>query len=167
LAVLLAAAVPARAEISITLDRANFQPLPIAVADFSGEGDLGARISGVITNNLKRCGYFAPIDRAALAERNINFDVVPQFAAWKGVNVQALVTGRVTREGSGRLKTEYRLWDVTSGQQLDGQQFFTDPNNWRRIAHIISDAIFARLTGQKGFFDTRIVFVDESGPKSR
>ncbi len=159
------AGLPAMAEISITLDRANFQPLPVAVSDFSGEGDLGQRISGVITNNLKRCGYFAPVDRNAFIEKTINFDAAPQFASWKSLNAQALVTGRVTRDASGRLKAEYRLWDVTSGQQLDGQQFFTDPNNWRRIAHIISDAIFARLTGQKGFFDTRIVFVDESGPK--
>ncbi|MDJ1158240.1 Tol-Pal system beta propeller repeat protein TolB [Chelatococcus sp. SYSU_G07232] len=159
------AAAPASAEISITLDRANFQPLPIAITDFGGEADLGQKIAGVISANLKRCGYFAPIDRNAFIDRAANFDAAPQFESWKAINAQALVTGRITRDNSGRLKAEFRLWDTFSGQQLTGQQYFTDPNNWRRIAHIISDAIFQRITGLKGFFDTKIVFVDESGPK--
>ena len=83
------------------------------------------------------------------------------------INAQALVTGRMTRQPDGRLKAEFRLWDVFGGQQLTGQQYFTTPENWRRIAHIISDAIYERLTGEKGYFDTRIVFVDETGPKDR
>ena len=68
---------------------------------------------------------------------------------------------------SGRLKVEFRLWDVSSGQQLTGQQYFTTPDNWRRIAHIVSDQVYERLTGEKGYFDTRIVFIDETGPKER
>ena len=92
---------------------------------------------------------------------------MPPFPDWRAINAQALVTGRVTRQGDGRLRTEFRLWDVFAGQQLAGQQYFTAPDNWRRIAHIISDAIYERLTGEKGYFDTRIVFVDESGPKDR
>ena len=82
------------------------------------------------------------------------------------INAQALVTGRITQEADGRLNAEFRLWDIFAGQQLIGQQFFTDPNNWRRVAHIIADAIYERLTGEKGYFDTRVVFVDESGPKN-
>ena len=78
---------------------------------------------------------------------------------------QALVTGRVSRDPSGRLKAEFRLWDVESGQQLTGQQYVTDANFWRRVGHIISDAVYTKVTGFGGFFDTRIVFVDESGPK--
>ncbi|WP_249729493.1 MULTISPECIES: Tol-Pal system beta propeller repeat protein TolB [unclassified Chelatococcus] len=156
---------PARAEITITLDRANFQPLPVAITDFAGDGDLGAKIAGVISANLRRCGYFVPLDRQNMPPSMAGFDAVPQFQQWQALNVQGLVTGRVTREGSGRLKVEFRLWDVPAGQQLTGQQYFTDPANWRRIAHIISDAVFTRLTGLKGMFDTKIVFVDESGPK--
>ena len=81
------------------------------------------------------------------------------------MGVQGLVTGRVTRDSAGRLKAEFRLWDVTTGQQMTGQQYVTDPNNWRRVGHIISDAVYTKITGVGGFFDTRIVFVDESGPK--
>ena len=156
----------AQAEITITLDKGNFQPLPIAVSDFIGT-DLGPQISAVITNDLKRSGIFAPIDKAAFIEKTSSPDVTPKFDSWKVINAQALVTGRVTRDPSGRLKTEFRLWDTFSGQQLTGQQYFTDPNNWRRVAHMIADAIYSRLTGEKGFFDTRVVFVDEQGSKDK
>ncbi|MFD2676098.1 Tol-Pal system beta propeller repeat protein TolB [Camelimonas lactis] len=157
---------PARAEISITLDRANFQPLPIAIADFGGDPDLGARIAGVVAADLKRCGYFAPLDRGAFPPGPIEFDAVPAFQAWQAINAQALATGRVSRDG-GRLRTAYRLWDVSAGQQMTGQQFVTDANNWRRVGHIIADSILSRLTGLKGMFDARIVYVDESGPRDQ
>ncbi|WP_406854725.1 Tol-Pal system beta propeller repeat protein TolB [Alsobacter sp. KACC 23698] len=162
----LAGVAGAEAEISITIDRGNFQPMPIAITDFGGaDPNLGAQISGVITNNLKRSGVFSIIDKKAFVEKVSSVDSAPQFDSWKVINAQALVTGRITRDPSGRLKAEFRLWDVFAGQQLTGQQYFTDPNNWRRVAHIISDAIYARLTGDKGFFDSRVVFVDETGPK--
>ncbi len=156
---------PARAELVIDLRKGGFQPMPIAVADFGGEGEQGARVAQIISNNLKRCGYFTPLDRAKFPDRAPQFDAAPAFDAWKAAGAQALVTGRVSRDGGGRLKAEFRLWDVLAGQQIHGQQYFTDPNNSRRVAHIISDAIFTKVTGLTGFFDTRIVFVDESGPK--
>jgi TolB protein len=142
----------------------QFQPMPIAIADFAGEGDLGQRVTGVITNNLQRSGYFAPLDKSRFPERP-SFDVAPRFDAWRGTGAQALVTGRVSRDTSGRLKAEFRLWDVVAGQQIFGQQYFTDPNFWRRVGHIISDAVYTKITGFGGFFDTRVAFVDESGPK--
>ena len=153
----------ARAELVIDLRKGTFQPMPIAIADFAGEG--GVQVSGIITNNLKRCGYFLPIEKARHPEKIPPFDSVPQFEAWKSAGIQALVTGRVSRDGAGRLKAEFRLWDVLTGQQIDGQQYFTDPNNSRRVGHIISDAVFTKVTGVGGFFDTRVVFVDESGTK--
>lgn len=155
----------AHAEISITLNSATFAPLPIAITEFSGDPEVAAGITEVITNNLQRIGYFAPIDPAAFVEKSANFDAVPDFAAWQSINAQGLVTGRAVREAGGRIRVEFRLWDVTSGQQLAGQQFYTDPVNWRRIGHIISDAVLTRVTGLKGMFDTRIVFVDETGTK--
>src|SRR5207237_5728580 len=96
-----------------------------------------------------------------------SIDWAPCLPDWRTSNAQALITGRVTRQGDGRLKVEFRLWDVFAGNQLTGQQYFTTPENWRRIAHIVSDAVYERLTGEKGYFDTRVVFVDETGPKER
>ena len=149
----------------------DFAPLPIAIPNFvagtPSDGEVGAGVTQVITNNLKRSGLFAPIDQAAYIEKIINIDAAPQFQNWKTINAQALVTGRMTRQGDGRLKAEFRLWDVATGQQLAGQQYFTSPEYWRRIAHIISDQIYERLTGEKGYFDSRVVFVDETGPAER
>jgi TolB protein len=151
----------------VQITEGNVAPLPIAIPNFiagsPSDSEVGAGVAKVITNNLKRSGLFAPIDQAAYIQKITNIDVPPQFADWKTINAQALVTGRMTRQGDGRLKAEFRLWDVATGQQLAGQQYFTSPEYWRRIAHIISDQIYERLTGEKGYFDSRVVFVDESG----
>ena len=155
----------------LKIDPNEFQPVPIAIPNFAGgtpsDGDVGVGVTQVITNNLKRSGLFAPIDQAAYIDKAVNIDAVPQFNNWKSINAQDLVVGRMTRQGDGRLKAEFRLWDVATGQSLTGQQYFTQPENWRRIAHIISDQIYERLTGEKGYFDSRVVFVDETGPKER
>jgi TolB protein len=162
---------PAAAQLRLDVTQGNVAPLPIAIADFvggtPGDADVARGISQVITANLRRSGLFAPIDPAAFIEKITSFDTFPRFPDWKAINAQALITGRVTRQGDGRLKVEFRLWDVTSGQQLTGQQYFTSPDNWRRIAHIVSDSAYERLTGEKGYFDTRIVFIDETGAKER
>lgn len=161
----------ARAQTRFTVTEGNVAPLPIAIPNFvagsPADGEVGAGVAQVITNNLKRSGLFAPIDQAAFIEKIVNIDAAPQFQSWKTINAQALVTGRMTRQGDGRLKAEFRLWDVTSGQQLIGQQYFTSPEYWRRIAHIISDQVYEKLTGDKGYFDSRVVFVDETGSKER
>lgn len=162
---------PASAVLRLDITQGNIQPMPIALPDFIGgapaEADFARHVTGIIAANLQRSGLFAPISPAAFIEKIVNTDVVPKFTDWRTINAQALVTGRITRQNDGRLKTEFRLWDVFAGQQLDGKQYFTSPENWRRIAHIISDAIYERLTGEKGYFDTRIVFIDETGPKER
>src|ERR1700710_1030330 len=161
----------AKAQTRLQIPEGNVAPLPIAIPNFvagsPADAEVGAGVSQVITNNLKRSGLFAPIDQAAFIERIVNIDAAPQFQSWKTINAQALVPGRMTRQGDGRLKAEFRLWDVTSGQQLIGQQYFTSPEYWRRIAHIISDQIYERLPGEKGYFDSRVVFVDETGAKER
>lgn len=161
----------ASAQTKLVIPEGNVAPLPIAVTNFvagsPADGEVGVGVAQVITNNLKRSGLFAPIDQAAFIEKIVNVDAAPQFQSWKTINAQALVTGRMTRQNDGRLKAEFRLWDVASGQQLTGQQYFTSPEYWRRIAHIISDQIYERLTGEKGYFDSRVVFVDETGSKER
>jgi TolB protein len=168
------AGVPARqalAQKRLIIPEGDFAPLPIAIPNFAAgtpsDGEVGIGVTQVITNNLKRSGLFAPIDQAAYIEKTINLDAAPQFQNWRTISAQALVTGRMTRQPDGRLKAEFRLWDVATGQQLIGQQYFTSPENWRRIAHIISDQIYERLTGEKGYFDSRVVFVDETGAKER
>jgi TolB protein len=149
----------------------DYQPLPIAIPNFvpgsPADGEVSAGVAQVITNNLKRSGLFAPIDQAAFIDRITDIDTAPQFQNWRTINAQALVTGRMTRQPDGRQKAEFRLWDVATGQQIAGQQYSTAPEYWRRIAHIISDQIYERLTGEKGYFDSRVVFVDESGAKER
>jgi len=155
----------ARAEIEIDVNQGEVRPLPIAIPAFSG-ASRGAEISQVIAGNLDRSGLFAPIDAAAYPERNLDIAVQPRFDAWKTINAQALVNGNVVVEADGRLRVDFRLWDVFSGEQLLGLQFTSTPENWRRVAHKISDAVYERLTGEKGYFDTRVVFVAESGPKA-
>jgi TolB protein len=162
---------PAQAVLRIDVTQGNVQPMPIALPDFAGgaqtDVEVARSVTQIISNNLRRSGLFAPIDPAAYIEKISNPDAVPRFPDWRAINAQALVTGRLTRQPDGRLKAEFRLWDVFAGQQQAGQQYFTTPDNWRRVGHIISDAIYERLTGEKGYFDTRIVFIDESGSKER
>ena len=155
----------------LRIDPDAFQPVPIAIPPFvpgsSADGDVANGVAQIITNNLKRSGLFAPLDPSTFIERITSFAAVPQFASWKPLNAQVLVTGRATRQGDGRPKAEFRLWDVNSGQQLAGQQYVTSPEYWRRISHIISDQIYTKMTGEKGYFDSRGVFVDESGAAER
>ena len=158
-------AAPAFAVVEIDLTQGNVQPLPVAINDFQGQ--MGAQIAGVVQADLKRSGLFAPIDKAAFIQKGLTPDQNPTFTDWTVINAQALVVGRVSPEADGRLRVEFRLWDTFAGSQLDGQQFYTNPDNWRRVAHIIADAIYERLTGEKGYFDTRVVFVSESGPKNQ
>lgn len=166
----LAASEPAQAVVELNITRGTIQALPIAIADFAGDGSVDAQtareISDVVASDLRSSGLFSPIDQAAFIEKGVGTDGTPRFEDWRVVNAQALVVGRIG-SSDGRLKAEFRLWDVFAGKQLAGEQFFARPKDARRIGHIIADAIYERITGEKGYFDTRIVFVDESGPKDK
>ncbi|RZK89168.1 MAG: Tol-Pal system protein TolB, partial [Methylobacterium sp.] len=155
---------PAAAQLNLRIGGGSFQPMPIAVTDFTGDPSLGLLVSSVVTNNLRRSGYFTPVEKAKFPEAPA-FDAVPGFEKWRAAGVQALITGRVARDAAGKLKVEFRLWDVTSGQQMTGQQYGTDPANARRTGHLISDAVYTKITGLGPWFDSRIAFVDESGSK--
>jgi TolB protein len=146
----------------ITVDRARTAPIPIALPNFAGS-QLGVDITGVISNNLGRSGLFRPLDQAAQIGSDGD---TPNFANWKATGAQALVTGKVEGGGSN-VRVEFRLWDVLPGQQIQGTAYTTTSANWRRIAHIISDVIYERLLGEKGYFDTRVVYVAETGPRDR
>ncbi|MDQ0457053.1 Tol-Pal system beta propeller repeat protein TolB [Rhizobium paknamense] len=159
-------ATPAMAVVEININKGNVEPMPIAIPDFVSSNGIGAQISAVVEADLKRSGLFAPVNHAAFIEKQTNPDAQPNMQNWTVLNAQALVVGRISQEGDGRLRAEFRLWDTYAGKQMMGQQFYTQPENWRRVAHIIADAIYERITGEKGYFDTRIVFVAESGTKT-
>jgi len=169
---LLAIAFGIRAAFSATeidLTGGRIDPLPIAISPFlvgGGAEEAGSTITGVITNNLGHSGYFAPLDPASFIEQITSFDQAPRFADWRQIQAKALVTGQVYVDG-GKIRAEFRLWDANTEQQLAAQQFTTSAKNVRRIGHLMSDAIYKALTGIDGYFDTRIVFVEESGPKSQ
>ena len=155
---------PAFAALQVDVTQGNAQPLPIAIPDFIAGDQMGANIAGVVRADLERSGLFKPIDPKAYVDHITNINVVPNFANWRVINAQGLVTGDVVAQTDGRLKVDFRLWDVYGESQMDGKTYTTQPENWRRIAHIVSDAIYERITGEKGYFDTRIVFISESGP---
>jgi TolB protein len=165
-AVLCAAAPAAWADIVVNVDQGATQPLPIAIPAFGGPA-VGAQISQVITDDLARSGLFRPLSPATFPERSADVNVQPVFDSWKSISVQGLITGQVVSESDGRLRVDFRLWDIYAGEQLLGAELTTTPENWRRVAHKISDAVYQRLTGQPGYFDTRIVFVAESGTKAK
>ncbi|HYB06000.1 MAG TPA: TolB family protein, partial [Methyloceanibacter sp.] len=160
----------AHAVVELNITQGNIQPLPIAIPDFASDGtiDAGAarEISDVVSNDLKSSGLFLPIDPAAFIEKGLDVAQAPRFEDWRPINAQAVVVGRIGNS-DGKLRAEFRLWDVLSGNQLAGEQFFTRAKDTRRVGHIIADVIYERMTGEKGYFDTRVVFVDESGPKDK
>jgi len=171
LAAWLLALSPAHAVLEVDITRGRVEPMPIAITSFLGaspkEQQYGADIAGVIAADLERSGLFRPLDPASFIERITDFNNPPRFGDWRIIKAQALVTGRVLAQGDGRLRAEFRLWDVFAQQQILGLQFVTSPRNWRRIGHMIADAIYKAVTGEDGYFDTRIVFIEESGPKDR
>jgi TolB protein len=164
---------PARAQQTqgavIDITRARTDPIPIAVPDFAGAGDagrVGRDIARVILNNLRGSGLFRPVERAAFIQTAEAAAQAPRFQDWRVIGAQALTTGRAEVAGD-RIRVEFRLWDVLPEQQIQGTAFTAPLGNWRRIAHLISDVIYERLLGEKGYFDTRVVYVAESGPRDR
>jgi TolB protein len=163
---LLLLALPARADLRLDITRGQIQPVPIAIPALAGDGaagQAGGEIAGVVTNDLQNSGLFRPLDPRSFLQAP-SAGSQPDFANWKPLGAQALVTGSVQEQSDGRLQVEFRLWDVLAGQQLTGFAYATTPANWRRVAHKIADEIYKRITGEDGYFDTRIVYVAESGP---
>jgi TolB protein len=152
---------PAAEDPMITVEGAQRNPIPIAITGLAPNGPTD--IGGVVTADLARCGLFRPLDQAAFIPGDQ--PGAPNFQNWKALGTQALVTGTIT--GSDPLRVEFRLWDVLTGKQIQGTAYSTAAANWRRISHIIADVIYERLIGEKGYFDTRIVYVAANGPRGR
>ena len=157
---------PAWADIVINVDQGASQPLPIAVPVFVG-APVAAQVQQVIAADLARSGLLRPLDPATFPAGPADVNTQPVFDSWKAISAQALVTGQLTSDADGHLRADFRLWDVYAGDQLLGLQFSSAPGNWRRVAHKIADAIYEKLTGEPGYFDTRVVFAAESGPRGR
>lgn len=158
---------PAQAELRVDITQGRVEPMPLAVVDFTGStgdaGFLGQQISQVVSADLERSGLFRPIDPKAFIQKELSMDQAPRFGDWRIVNAQALVQGHAIDQGNGQLAVQFRLWDVFAGRQMVGLSYNTTADNWRRVAHIIADTIYQRVTGESGYFDTRIVYVAESG----
>ncbi|MFC5359709.1 Tol-Pal system beta propeller repeat protein TolB [Azospirillum himalayense] len=169
LALGVAAPAPARAEVRIDITKGVVEPLPIAITSFAGAGgreaQVGSDISKVVAADLERSGLFRPLDPKGFLQTPDQLrSGEPRYQDWRAVGAQALVAGNTTAMGDGRMKVDFRLWDVAAGQYMQGLSYTATADNWRRIAHIVADAIYKRLTGEEGYFDTRIVYVAESGP---
>ena len=165
--------------IEVDITRGNLNPLPIAVSPLSIDDeskksfektlkkkDIGSEISKVIEKNLKTSGLFNPLDKNAFLQAPDIAHLKPRFEDWNLIKAQALITGKV-KNVDDKLRVEFRLWDVLAGKEMMALAFTTVPNNWRRVGHIITDKVYERLTGEKGYFDTRIIYVAEEGPKTK
>ena len=161
-------ALPAAAELRIDITQGKVEPLPIAVTNFigtvNGESQIAQDISRIIAADLERSGLFRPIDKGAFIQTAIALQTLPRFGDWRVINAQAMVQGQVQLLENGQMKVQFRLWDVFAEQQMVGLGYTTVPDNWRQVAHIISDAVYKRITGEDGYFNTRIVYISESGP---
>ncbi len=166
-----------QALITVDITRGNLDPLPIAVSplhvDTGSEkipsfetSTLGAEISKIIEKNFKSTGLFNPLKKDSFVQKPDIAHLKPRFEDWRLIKAQALVTGKLLIKNN-KLKVEFRLWDLTAAKEMVALSFTTTPNNWRRVAHIISDKIYERLTGESGYFDTRIAYVSETGPKNQ
>ncbi len=156
---------PAMAELKIDITQGTPQPMPIAInALTGGDAVLGNQIMGVVSSDLEHSGLFRPISPGAFIEHVTNGDAVPRFADWRQINAQAVITGTLVQQEGDRVRVSFRLWDALAEQQVAGKEYNTYGRNWRRIGHLIADEIYKRLTGEMGYFDTRIVYVAESGP---
>ena len=146
-------------------------PMPIAIPEMIHDGfwvgQYAGKIRKVIIADLERSGLFKVIDDNSYIQEFSSMEQEPAFIDWRAINAQALVQSAIREVDANHLKIEFRLWDVYAESQLKAQSFTTTKDNWRRVAHVIADAIYERLTGEKGYFDTRIVYVSESGPATK
>jgi TolB protein len=154
--------------LEVDITQGTLQPIPIAVPEFLGEDPrFGLEVSDVVAADLERSGLFAPLDRASFIDRPRDLNAPPRFQDWRVINAQAVVVGRAGRLADGRAIGEFRLWDVFTARELASQRFAVHAQEWRRLGHLIADQVYQRLTGERGYFDTQVAFIDETGPKDR
>ncbi|MDA9597754.1 Tol-Pal system beta propeller repeat protein TolB [Candidatus Pelagibacter sp.] len=170
--------IKAFALIEVDITRGNLSPLPVAVSPLSIDNvskenfekllkkkNIGSEISIIVENNLKQTGLFNPLNKDAFLQKPDIAHLKPRFEDWALIKAQVLITGKVSFVNE-KLRVEFRLWDVLAGKEIMALAFTTVPTNWRRVGHIITDKVYETLTGEKGYFDTRVIYVAEEGPKT-
>ena len=160
---------PAFAVLELDITEGIVEPLPIAISEFYGQNPeatrIGRDIADVVSADLQSSGLLRPLDRRAFIQSPEELQNLPRFADWRQINAQALVAGTVIAgDGATDITVEFRLWDVFAGSQMRGLRFSAAEDQWRRIAHRIADAVYQRITGEDGYFDSQIVYVSETGP---
>ena len=145
-------------------------PMPTqqVVSTPAGSTDaLGRQIAQVITDNLRNSGLFKPLGPTGVRAVPVSEVSAPDFGYWRGATAQALVQGFVRANGDGNLTVGCYLYDIALGTELAREGFVVRPAVWRRAAHKCSDAVYTRLTGEGPYFDSRVIYVSETGPKNR
>ena len=145
-------------------------PMPTqqVVSTPAGSTDaLGRQVSQIIADNLRNTGLFKPLGPTGVRAIPVSEVSAPDFGYWRGATAQALVQGFVRANGDGNLTVGCYLYDVALGTELAREGFVVRPADWRRAAHKCSDAIYTRLTGEGPYFDSRVIYVSETGPKNR
>lgn len=153
----------------LTITDGVIEPLPFAVPGFqaetAGAEGVAADITRLVAQDLANTGLFREIPSSAFISQPDGFGAAVAFADWRAINAQALLRGAVAISGD-QLIVKFRLYDVFAGQELgEGLQFAGTTDGWRRMAHKVADAAYSRITGEGGYFDSRVIFVSETGPK--
>lgn len=139
---------------------------PNSVATAAGTtAALGSQIASVISADLERSGLYSPRGPSGLRMIAMSEVTAPQIAGWRSEGAEALVQGFVQADGAGNLTVGCYLYDLALGTELARQGFVVQPRDWRRAAHKCADAIYSRLSGESPFFDSRIAYIAETGPK--
>ena len=156
----------AKADLSIDIMGGRIEPMPIAISDFNGIR-RGHEIQEVVKDDLESSGLFRVIDPNAYLQKMKSIDDMPDFRNWQAINAQALVVADVEAMPNAQMKISFVLWDVYEGQSKLAKQLILTQDEWRRLGHIMADMIYEKITGDRGYFDSRIVYVAESGPFSK
>lgn len=171
----------AKAQIEVVVDKASAREFRVAIPEFTVDGpesrQYADQIAAIIRNDLRSTGLFELLDPASFVETNLSVQIQPRFSDWRLIKAESLLVGEVATLPNGELVVRFRLWDTGKEEQrlfpdangeltLKGRQFKVTPDNIRRLSHKVADNIYSSLTGDSGYFDTRIVFISESGPKT-
>lgn len=161
-ALMASSALPALAQFRVEVSGVGLTQLPIALASFRGEAQAPQKISSIVQADLERSGQFRGIDASGAA---LDETSRPDVALWKQKNADSLVTGSIARLADGRFDVRFRLWDVVRGEDLGGQSYVISQGDLRLAAHRIADYVYEKLTGERGVFSTRIVYVTKAGSR--